>query len=290
MAGYATPSWANNSAPAIDATAMTDIGQGIEIAEHPYGVCTTASNTAAKTVTVDYSGTLTLFTGMEVRVKFDNATTASSPTLNVNSTGAKAIMLYGTTRAGANAWIAGDGVSFRYDGTNWIMSAPSGGVLTNIATVENSTTASHAYTVGEYLCLNGILYRVTVDIASGGTITPGTNCTSTTIGADLHTPISYSNLVSGSMTVTSFSAFLVGKVLFFEIRFTVTADIASNTEIIRLLNAPPYSGQTLLTMYKGFTPYVCRVNAGLGHGRLYPTNVALNTNDNINISGSYIVE
>lgn len=147
MAGYATPSWANNSAPAIDATAMTDIGQGIEIAEHPYGVCTTASNTAAKTVTVDFSGTLTLFTGMEVRVKFDNANTASSPTLNVNSTGAKSIMLYGTTNAGSGAWIAGDIVTLIYDGTNWIMGSQKQ-ITANTPTSLSGVLSGDGSTVG----------------------------------------------------------------------------------------------------------------------------------------------
>lgn len=45
----------------------------------------------------------------------------------------------------------------------------------NIATIEASTTASKAYAVGSYLVLNGQLYKVTAAIASGGTITVGTN-------------------------------------------------------------------------------------------------------------------
>lgn len=53
------------------------------------------------------------------------------------------------------------------------------------ATVEESTTASKAYKVGEHLILNNILYRVTTAIASGGTITPGTNCVQTTVGDEI---------------------------------------------------------------------------------------------------------
>lgn len=49
------------------------------------------------------------------------------------------------------------------------------------AYVENGTTASRAYAVGEYFCKVGLLYRVTTPIASGGTITPGTNCVQTTV-------------------------------------------------------------------------------------------------------------
>ena len=126
MAGYSTPAWTNNAAPSIDATALTNMGQGIELAQHPYGVCSTASSTAAKTVTIDYSGTLTLFAGLTVRVKFSNANTASNPTLNVNSTGAVSIMTYNTTAAGSGAWAAGEIVTFTYDGTNWIQQNEAG--------------------------------------------------------------------------------------------------------------------------------------------------------------------
>lgn len=54
-----------------------------------------------------------------------------------------------------------------------------------LAYVETSTTASRAYAVGEFFCLNGLLYRVTAAISSGGTFTPGTNCEATDIGQRL---------------------------------------------------------------------------------------------------------
>ena len=54
-----------------------------------------------------------------------------------------------------------------------------------IAYVETGTTTSRAYSVGEYFCWNGLLYRVTAAISSGGTITPGTNCEQATVGAEL---------------------------------------------------------------------------------------------------------
>ena len=50
-----------------------------------------------------------------------------------------------------------------------------------ITTVEASATASRNYAVGDYLILNGTLYAVTAAIASGSTITPGTNVTATTV-------------------------------------------------------------------------------------------------------------
>lgn len=45
-----------------------------------------------------------------------------------------------------------------------------------IATVEASSTASKAYAVGDYFYYTGKLYKATAPIASGGTITVGTNC------------------------------------------------------------------------------------------------------------------
>lgn len=58
-------------------------------------------------------------------------------------------------------------------------------ILGVYATVEESTTASRPYKVGEHLILNNVLYRVTVAIASGGTITPNTNCVQTTVGDEI---------------------------------------------------------------------------------------------------------
>lgn len=76
---------------------------------------TTAAGTAAKVATLK-SGTLSLKAGASVTVIFSNANTAASPTLNVSSTGAKAIRTNGTPYA---YWAAGTAVSFVYDGTYW---------------------------------------------------------------------------------------------------------------------------------------------------------------------------
>ena len=56
--------------------------------------------------------------------------------------------------------------------------------LATIAPVENGK-ASTNYAVNSYLCHNGKLYRVTSAIASGESITPGTNCTAVTVMSEL---------------------------------------------------------------------------------------------------------
>ena len=55
---------------------------------------------------------------------------------------------------------------------------------TLIAPTEVTNKATRNYTTGSYLILNNTLYKVTANIANGGTITPNTNCTATTIMAE----------------------------------------------------------------------------------------------------------
>lgn len=81
----------------------------------PYGVCSTAAATAAKVVTFD---NFVLETGAEISVKFTIANTAANPTLNVNSTGAKAIYYRGA--AISAAYLKANGIyKFIYNGTQY---------------------------------------------------------------------------------------------------------------------------------------------------------------------------
>jgi len=54
-----------------------------------------------------------------------------------------------------------------------------------LATKETSTTASKAYAVGDYFYYSDKLYKVTAAIASGGTITVGTNCAEAALADDV---------------------------------------------------------------------------------------------------------
>lgn len=54
-----------------------------------------------------------------------------------------------------------------------------------VAPIEKTTTASKAYDVNEMFFMGDKLYIVTDDIASGGTITVGTNCDETTLGEQI---------------------------------------------------------------------------------------------------------
>lgn len=84
-----------------------------------FGTCGTAAGTAAKTVSIT-TGTFSLEAGATVAVKFTNANTAGTPTLNVNSSGAKNIFHKGAQiTTGNNKALLKGVVNFIYDGTQW---------------------------------------------------------------------------------------------------------------------------------------------------------------------------
>ena len=84
-----------------------------------YGTCSTAADTVAKVVSLD---NFVLETGSRISVKFTYANSVANPTLNVNSTGAKAIYYNGgTMNSTSEYWLAGSIMDFIYDGTHWVM-------------------------------------------------------------------------------------------------------------------------------------------------------------------------
>ena len=94
-----------------------------------YGTSSTAASTTAKKATTT-NGDFVLQTGAVVRVKFSYDNTATTPTLNIDSTGAHNIKAYNTTKPDVY-WKAGDVVEFTYDGTNFIM-GPTEGQITDL--------------------------------------------------------------------------------------------------------------------------------------------------------------
>ncbi len=99
-------------------TSYDNILTELEQREPIYATCSTAAATAAKNVTYTLSA-FELITGVRVAVMFTYANTASSPTLNVNNTGAKAIYANGSAASSSNSWSAGEVVEFVYTGTQW---------------------------------------------------------------------------------------------------------------------------------------------------------------------------
>lgn len=98
-----------------------------------YAVCATGASTTAKIVSISR---FSLATGSQVRVKFSNANTASAPTLNVGSTGAKRMSYKGNLITNANfSFSTAKIYTFTYDGTFWVLEgdwdeAPKTSILT----------------------------------------------------------------------------------------------------------------------------------------------------------------
>ena len=106
--GAATTALKLDSAKAIDGVSF----DGSSAIIH-YGACSTEASSAAKTVAC---ANFSLVTGAKIAVKFSITNTADNPTLNVNSTGAKAIRYRGS--AIAAGYLAANRVyEFAYDGT-----------------------------------------------------------------------------------------------------------------------------------------------------------------------------
>ena len=86
--------------------------------EKPYfGICETEAATAAKVVTCDE---FALKKGALLAVQFTYGNTGSSPSMNVNGTGAKAICGTNGYYVSTNMWTANQVVMFVYNGTWWI--------------------------------------------------------------------------------------------------------------------------------------------------------------------------
>ena len=87
-----------------------------------YATCSTEATTAAKVATVSGNTNWTLAAGSVVSIFFSNTNTASNPTLNVNSTGAKNIYFGATRITTSNLSYAGYTnrvLTFMYDGTQY---------------------------------------------------------------------------------------------------------------------------------------------------------------------------
>lgn len=110
-----------------------------------YFGCATAASTAAKEVSAsDY----VLTSGGSIKVKFTYANSASSPTLNINSTGAKAIVYNGAVASATNTWAAGDVVEFYYDPTYNSNAGAFVGIPTVVSVSQNTLTKHSDIIIG----------------------------------------------------------------------------------------------------------------------------------------------
>lgn len=156
-----------------------DIAEGVDTRLFR-ATCSTAAGTAAKVATLDDATNYTLAAGVRVAVTFTYGNSAATPTLNVNSGGAKTIVTptavatltsgNGTTY---NTWGPYETVVFTYNGTYWVKGG-TGYAIYNAYALANSKTAN-----------TGTVTSVTAGAGlSGGTIsTSGTIAHSNSVTA-----------------------------------------------------------------------------------------------------------
>lgn len=211
-----------------------------------YGISSTASGTAAKVVTcADY----TLVKGSIIGVLFAMANTVATPTLNVNSTGAKSIYI-GTTAPNATTnvlkWSANTILYFMYD---------------------------------------GIYYRYITSVAAAEVAQPrgantwyGTSSTATATAAKTSTISNYV-LTKGSMVTITFStANTVANKLTLNINATGAKDIWYNNLVTSATNPLYWAADDVLTFIYDGTRYMCvnspRQDNGIIRSTADPTNAS----------------
>ena len=91
------------------------------------GTCSTAAETAAKVATLDDATGFSLTAGVRIAITFTNNNTATTPTLNVNNTGAKNITYrdrqntrYSAGGAKWNTWRSDQTLILCYNGSSWV--------------------------------------------------------------------------------------------------------------------------------------------------------------------------
>ena len=151
-----------------------DIGTGDNYTlSVPYGKCSTAADAVAKTVSVD--GQFALEAGAIVAVRFAATNSATSPTLNVNGTGAKAIYYQGAPITPAYLKVNYT-YQFIYNGGQWDL-------IGEIDTKNSGTVV--AVVAGNGLTGGGPNGTVTVDVGAGNGITVSANAVSAKAGTGI---------------------------------------------------------------------------------------------------------
>ena len=214
-----------------------------------YGVCSTAADTAAKTV--DCAG-FTLITGAEITVKFTVDNAAAKPTLNVNGTRARPIYYRGSPIA-TGYLAAGRVYTFRYDGARYEL---VGDVNTDSDTkvTQAVTTANAEYPL--LLGPNGQTTNVTTTayFDSGVTLNPSTNTITANISGNAGTATSVANALTVKANGTQLYTYNGSAAKTINIKagsnVTITSDSSGNITISSTASAGPVTGDVGTVVYE----------------------------------------
>ena len=171
----------------------------------------------------------------------------------------------------------------------------------DIATVSASPTTQN-FTAGEYLINNDQLYKVTSNISSGGTITPGTNVSSTSVGAQLKslndslvasvTPQIIRDTITGSSYVNTFYYRViskVGSIIIIDLAWNTATLVPNWTQMMTIPEGYRPNVMTIRTrdVFSATAPYLIEITTG---GAVRTGNASIPANTDITIHVEYVLE
>ena len=162
-----------------------------------YGTCNTAGATETKVVSVD--STFSLSTGVMCLVRFDEADTTGSASLNVGGTGAKTIQVTNGVAASRGRWSPNEIVSFVYNGAAWVM-VDGGAASTSrygVTTLSSSTTSTSEVFAATSKAVNDV--RTKIPELQAGTVTVTVSSANTKSTAT----VTFETTFSGTPRVTA---------------------------------------------------------------------------------------
>lgn len=234
-----------------------------------YGTCGTAAGTAAKVVAcTGYK----LVTGSTIRVKFTVTNTVDNPTLNVNSTGAKAIMYRGS--AISKGYLAANRVyEFVYDGTDYeLVGDINTDTNTDTKATQTNTTTNADYRV--ILSTNANNTTETNTLRKSGNFIANPNTGEfyakgyrrTAIVADTEAnafDLNTLTLSSGSPQIARYICKLVGHSNYVTNLPVANQPFILDVELIRFANSTDYvTKQTFVSVGAKFNDYVRYCTSG----------------------------
>ena len=167
----------------------------------------------------------------------------------------------------------------------------------NVATISSSPT-TQAFSAGDYLVYNDQLYKVTANIANGGTLTPGTNISSTSTGAQLTSltaavkPQIIRDTITGTTYVNTFYYRVISK-----IGSLICIDLAWNTATLvpawtQMMTIPEGYRPTVMTIrtrdvFSATAPYLVEITMG---GVVRTGNASIPANTDCTIHVEYILD
>ena len=188
-------------------------GTKYAIASTAYGYCETSANQPAKTVDMDG---FKLNEGVTIHVKFKNSNTASNPTLNVESTGAKPIVQYGATAVSTtdetSGWYAGAILTLTYDGTSWVRDQGFNSNTWNALSTSQAGYVSQAPNDTTKFLRGDANWSAlpTASTSAAGIIQIGTNATNAAAGNHNHGNITNDGCITTTITKDKDDYIIIG--------------------------------------------------------------------------------